>query len=67
MSIEDLLNSFNKLTPSLKFTLEKEAERKINFLDITIHRESKSLSTEIYKKPTYTDSIIPNDSQHNTN
>jgi hypothetical protein len=63
-SIEDLLNSFNDLTPNLKFTLEKEVERKINFLDTTIHRESNNLSIEIYRKPTYTDSIIPNDSCH---
>jgi hypothetical protein len=60
MNIEDLLNSFNDLTPNLKFTLEKEVESKINFLDITIHRESNNLSIEIYRKLTYTDSIILN-------
>jgi hypothetical protein len=63
MSIEDL-NSFNELTLNLKFTLEKEAERKINFLDITSHKESNNLSIEIYRKPTYTDSINLNDSCH---
>jgi hypothetical protein len=60
------LNSFNELTPNLKFTLEKEAERKINFLDITIHRESNNLSIEIYRKSTNTVSIIPNYSCHPT-
>jgi hypothetical protein len=63
-NIEDLLNRFNKLTPYLKFTLEKEAEGKINFLDVTIHRASSSLSMEIYRNPTYTESIISNDSCH---
>jgi hypothetical protein len=62
--IEDLLNDFNSLTANLKFTLEKEEDCKINFLDITIHRENNKLSVEIYRKPTYTDSIIPNDSCH---
>jgi hypothetical protein len=61
---EYLLSSFNKLTPNLKFTLEKETEGKINFLDITIHRESSGLSIEIYRKPTYTHYIILKDSCH---
>jgi hypothetical protein len=39
-------------------------EHKINFLDITIHREHNIFSIEIYRKPTFTDSIIPNDSCH---
>jgi hypothetical protein len=39
-------------------------EHKINFLDITIHTESNSLSIEIYRKPTYTDSIFLNNSCH---
>jgi hypothetical protein len=61
-NIDDLLSTFIKLTTNLKFTLVKETEGKINFLDITIHRETSSLSMEIYRKPAYTDSIIPNDS-----
>jgi cellobiose phosphorylase len=40
------------------FTLEREKERKINFLDITIYREQSKLSTDIYRKPTFTDVII---------
>jgi hypothetical protein len=63
INIDDL-STFNKLTPNLNFTLEKETGGKINFLDITVHRENSSLSIEIYRKPIYTDSIIPNDSCH---
>jgi hypothetical protein len=48
-SIEDLLNNFNELTLNLKFTLEKEAERKINFLDITIHREQQPVNWNLQK------------------
>jgi hypothetical protein len=44
------------------FTLEREKDRKINFLDITIDREQSKLSTDIYRKPKFTDVIIPNDS-----
>jgi hypothetical protein len=50
----------NQITPKLKFTLE-EINHKINFLDITIQREHH-ITTSIYRKPTSTDSIIPNDS-----
>ena len=46
--------------------MEKEASRSINFLDITIHRAENNFSIDIYRKPTYTDSIIPNDSCHPT-
>jgi len=63
-NIEDLLHCFNNLTPILKFTLEKEMERKINFLDLIIHREHNKFSIDIYRKPTFTDTIIPNDSCH---
>jgi hypothetical protein len=63
---EDLLNCFNNLTPKLNFTIEKETRGSINFLDITIHREENNFSVDIYRKLTYTDSIIPNDSCHPT-
>jgi hypothetical protein len=51
-NIDDLLDQFNNLSPKLKFTLEKEIDRRINFLDITIYRESNKLSVDIYRKPT---------------
>jgi hypothetical protein len=63
-NIENLLHCFNNLTPKLKFTLEKEVERKINFIDRTIHREQNSFSIDIYRKPTFTDTIILSDSYH---
>ena len=34
------------------------------FLDVTIHRDVNRFSRDIYRKPTYTDSIIPIDSYH---
>jgi len=39
-------------------------ERRINFLDLTTHREHTKFSIDIYRKPTFTDTIIPNDSCH---
>ena len=60
----DVLNEFNQITPKLKFTIEEEIESKLSFLDITIQREQHRMKTNIYRKPTTTDSIIPNDSCH---
>ena len=64
MNIKDLLHCFNNPNPKLKFTLEKEVKRRINFLELTIHREHNKFSIDIYRKPTFTDTIIPNDSCH---
>jgi hypothetical protein len=61
--MQDLLHCFNNLNPKLKLTLEKEMERRINFLYLTIHREHNKFSIDIYRKPTFTDTIIQNHSR----
>jgi len=38
-NIHVILDDFNKLAPKLKFTLEEETNREINYLDITIQRK----------------------------
>jgi hypothetical protein len=58
------LDQFYNLAPELKFTIEKEVECKINFLDITISRDLEQLSIDVYRKRTYSDIIIPKDSCH---
>jgi hypothetical protein len=63
-NIEETLTEFNKQTTSIKFTIEKEQQNSINFLDLSIHRKKKQLEFGIYRKPTQTDTIIPNDSCH---
>jgi hypothetical protein len=62
-NIHTTLEDFKSLIPNMKFTLEKEENNKINFLDITIPKNYDSISFEIYRKPTTT-VIIPNDSCH---
>ena len=61
---KELLHCFNNPNPKLKFTLEKVLEHRINFLDLTIHRQHNTFSIDIYRKPTFTDTIIPNDPCH---
>jgi hypothetical protein len=59
--IEQILNEFNNVQPSIKFTIKKEKHKEINYLDITIHRKKKKgLEFSICRKPTQTDIIIPN-------
>jgi hypothetical protein len=44
--------------------MEEEFKHKINFLDITISKDHNNIMFSIYRKPTATDMIIPNDSCH---
>jgi hypothetical protein len=62
--IEDVQKSFNNITADLNFTLEREKDNKLNFLDITITRTANELFYDIYRKHTTTDTIIPYDSCH---
>jgi hypothetical protein len=52
------------LYPNLQFTAETEENNIINYLDMTIHRTPSSWKTVIYRKPIYTDTIIPYTSNH---
>jgi hypothetical protein len=52
--------------PNIKFTTETESNNKIHYLDITIHRTPTNWVTSIYRKPTFTDTIIPYSSNHPT-
>ena len=63
-NIEEIQKSFNDITTGLHFTLEREEEQKINFLDLTITRTEHGFSYDIYRKHTTTDTIIPHDSCH---
>ena len=52
--IENILQCFNANQFNIKFTLEKEKERTINFLDISITRkQDQKLSLNWYRKPTW--------------
>jgi hypothetical protein len=48
----------------MKFTAEPESNNQINFLHITIQRTPTNVITSIYRKPSFTDSIIPYSSNH---
>jgi hypothetical protein len=50
--------------PNMKFTAELEQNNTINFLGTTIHKTHDSIEISIYRKPTFTDTIIPYTSNH---
>jgi len=62
--VQNILDDFNTMHPNLEFTAETENDNKINYLDITIHKTPTSWKTSIYRKPTFTDTIIPYSSNH---
>jgi hypothetical protein len=53
-NIEHTLDEFNKLQPSIKFTVQKKTYESINFLDIAINCKDRNLQFAIYRKPTRT-------------
>jgi hypothetical protein len=63
-TLEMILNDFNSLHPKLQFTAETENDHTLNYLDISIQRTPTNIKTAIYRKPTFTDTIIPFSSNH---
>ena len=64
--IEAILEDFNSIHPKLTFTEETEQNNTLNFLDITIHKTPPHLKFSVYRKPTFTDTLIPYTSNHPT-
>ncbi|XP_044755061.1 uncharacterized protein LOC123314019 [Coccinella septempunctata] len=63
----ELLDKFNGFHHKLKFTMELEVDQKINFLDLTVMRNSNgSICTNWYTKPTAYGSILNYFSEHST-
>ena len=63
---QSILTDFNALHPNLHFTTETERDNTINYLDIFIHKTPHELKTSVYRKPIFTDSIIPYNSKQLT-
>jgi hypothetical protein len=63
-NIQTILDDFNAIHPKLKFTAKMESNNTLNCLDITIHKTPTNWKTSIYRKPTFTEAIIPYTSHH---
>ena len=56
---ENFLASLKRLSPSIKFTIEKESNNSISFLDVKVIRgENNRPQFKIYRKPTHSDLYI---------
>jgi hypothetical protein len=63
-NLNQVLNDFNNIHNMIQYTVEKENNNEIHFLDISIRRLQSSLDYKIYRKPTSTSAIIHNTSCH---
>lgn len=54
--VDSFHHHLDSIEPSIQFTVEKEVEGRLPFLDILLSRDSKGLvSTAVYRKETHTD------------
>jgi hypothetical protein len=63
-SLQAITYDFSNLHPNLQFTAEPKQDNTLNYLDISLHKTPTGLNTSIYRKPTFTDTIIPYTSNH---
>jgi hypothetical protein len=63
-NVHNTLEEFNAINPKLKFTIEKQADNTISFLDLTISNLNGTLDCSIFRKPTVTATIIHSNSCH---
>ena len=62
---EEFRKHLNSISPSITFTLEREQNQSLAFLNVKITRnKDNTISTTIYKKPTHTDRYFQFDSHH---
>ena len=53
--IDILLQHLNSIEPSIQFTVEREINGYLAFLDLNVHRTVEGkLETDVYRKPTHT-------------
>ncbi|BHF77893.1 hypothetical protein SprV_0602100300 [Sparganum proliferum] len=57
--LETLHNTINSTMPGIKFTLEKEVDKELPFLDVLVQRKTDgTLRTSVYRKETYAEVIL---------
>ena len=60
---ERLSSHLNSVEPSIQFTLEREKDRNLSFLDLDVSIGVQgNLETSVYRKPTHTDKYLTFDS-----
>jgi hypothetical protein len=62
--IEETVESLNNLSPTIRFTIEREVERKLPFLDLMLEVNGGKIEFDIYQRPQFVQRFIPNTSHH---
>jgi hypothetical protein len=63
-NIDGVLSEFSNTPKSLQFALEKESDKEINYLDITVVRKLKRFIFSVYRKPTSSSTVMHSTSCH---
>ena len=59
-----LLDHVNSIRPSIQFTMEKEQDNKLPFLDVLVTRTEQGFRSSVYRKPTFTRQYLNFNSDH---
>ena len=62
--LENFHSHLNSLRKSIRFTVEKEQNNHLPFLDVLVTKEGNHMTTSIYKKATHTDQYVHYESYH---
>ena len=63
--IDILLQHLNSIEPSIQFTVERETNGDLAFLDLNVYRTIEGkLETAVHRKPTHTDKYLSYNSHH---
>ena len=63
-NIDTIFEEINKIDKNIQYTIEKEHNNKINYLDLTIIKNNNKIEYDIYRKPTHTEICIHRNSRH---
>ena len=62
--VQILLDHVNSIWPSIQFTMEKEQDNKLPFLDVLVTRTEQGFRSSVYRKPTFTGQYLNFNSHH---
>jgi hypothetical protein len=61
---DEILHDHNDMHSNMIYKMEIQKNEHISFLDLNIHRSPYKIDLGIYRKPTFTDTVIPHSSNH---
>lgn len=62
--VTSLLTHLNNIEPAIQFTMERESDQTLPFLDVKVQKSEQGFSTSLYHKPTSTGRYLNFESHH---